>query len=143
MKRSAASQGKICGLRLTERQFSKWVNDQKQKFKLTHFDHPHYYRAKLSNDCRSRNRKGEVSSMRLYVSTVLVAMFLLTIPALAHHSFTSFWYTDRTVEITGIVKTVKLVNPHANMTVEVTEANGEKSLWSITSKGSVSALRQA
>jgi Family of unknown function (DUF6152) len=81
--------------------------------------------------------------MRLYVSTVLVAMFLLAIPALAHHSFTSFWYTDRTVEITGIVKTVKLVNPHANMTVEVTEANGEKSTWSITSKGSVSALRQA
>jgi hypothetical protein len=50
---------------------------------------------------------------------------------------------DRTVEITGIVKSVKLVNPHANMTVEVTEANGEKSIWSITSRGSVSALRQA
>ena len=81
--------------------------------------------------------------MKLYVSTVLVVMFLLSLPALAHHSFTSFWYTDRTVEITGTVKAVKLVNPHANMTVEVTEANGEKSIWSITSKGSVSALRQA
>lgn len=81
--------------------------------------------------------------MRLYVSAVLIVMFLLTVPALAHHSFTSFWYMDRTVEITGIVKSVKLVNPHANMTVEVTEANGETSIWSITSRGSVSALRQA
>lgn len=82
--------------------------------------------------------------MRLYVLAVLAVMFLvLTVPAVAHHSFTSFWYVDKTVEITGIVKTVKLVNPHANMTVEVTEANGEKSIWSITSKGSVSALRQA
>jgi hypothetical protein len=60
----------------------------------------------------------------------------------AHHSFNSFWYMDRTVEITGIVKSVKLVNPHANMVIEVTE-NGQKSLWSITSRGSVSALRDA
>lgn len=82
--------------------------------------------------------------MRSYISAVLAVMFLMvTVPALAHHSFTSFWYTDKTVEITGIVKSVKLVNPHANMTVEVTEANGEKAIWSITSKGSVSALRSA
>lgn len=80
--------------------------------------------------------------MRFYVSAALAVMFLmLTVPAVAHHSFTSFWYMDKTVEITGVVKSVKLVNPHANMTVEVTEANGEKSIWSITSRGSVSALR--
>ena len=79
--------------------------------------------------------------MRLFVSTVLVAVFLvLAIPAVAHHSFNTFWYMDRTVEITGVVKSVKLVNPHANMVVEVTEGAG-KSLWSITSRGSVSALR--
>jgi hypothetical protein len=48
---------------------------------------------------------------------------------------------DKTVEITGIVKSVKLVNPHANMVIEVTDASGTKSLWSITSRGSVSALR--
>ena len=80
--------------------------------------------------------------MRLCISALLVATFLmLAVPGFAHHSFTSFWYMDKTVEITGVVKTVKLVNPHANMTVEVTEANGEKSVWSITSRGSVSALR--
>jgi len=79
--------------------------------------------------------------MRLFVSTILVAVFLvLAIPAVAHHSFNTFWYMDRTVEITGVVKSVKLVNPHANMIVEVTEGAG-KSLWSITSRGSVSALR--
>jgi hypothetical protein len=78
------------------------------------------------------------------VSVFLVVMFLtLGAAAYAHHSFNSFWYMDKTVEITGVVKSVKLVNPHANMVVEVTEANGEKALWSITSRGSVSALRLA
>ena len=80
--------------------------------------------------------------MRHLVAAVLaVILVTLTVPLFAHHSFTSFWYMDRTVEITGVVKSVKLVNPHANMVVEVTESNGEKSLWSITSRGSVSALR--
>ena len=82
--------------------------------------------------------------MRFCVSALMVVLFLtLTVPSFAHHSFNSFWNMDKTVEITGIVKSVKLVNPHANMVVEVTEANGEKSLWSITSRGSVSALRSA
>ena len=82
--------------------------------------------------------------MRLLVSVLLAVMFLmLTVPVSAHHSFTSFWHTDKTVAIAGIVKSVRLVNPHANMVVEVTEANGQKSDWNITSKGSVSALRQA
>ena len=78
------------------------------------------------------------------VSAVLVVMFLiLGATSYAHHSFNSFWYMDKTVEITGIVKSVKLVNPHANMIIEVTDVNGQKSLWSITSRGSVSALRDA
>jgi hypothetical protein len=80
--------------------------------------------------------------MKRCFAALLVVVFLVpTLPAGAHHSFNTFWYMDKTVEITGVVKQVKLVNPHANMTIEVTEANGEKSLWSITSRGSVSALR--
>jgi hypothetical protein len=79
--------------------------------------------------------------MRLYAAAAAVAIFgLVTMPALAHHSFNTYWNMDKTVEITGVVKEVKLVNPHANMTIEVAE-NGQKVLWSITSRGSVSALR--
>ena len=79
--------------------------------------------------------------MRLYVSAALIVVFVvLAVPVLAHHSFNTYWYMDRTVEITGVVKSVKLVNPHANMIVEVTEG-AQKNLWSITSRGSVSALR--
>ena len=71
-----------------------------------------------------------------------VVLLMLAIPVSAHHSLTSFWDVDKTISITGIVKSVKLVNPHANMTVEVTDANGQKADWSITARGSVSLLRQ-
>jgi hypothetical protein len=79
--------------------------------------------------------------MRLYVSAALIVVFaLLAVPVFAHHSFNTYWYMDRTVEIEGVVKEVRLVNPHATMIVEVQEGN-TKNDWSITSRGSVSALR--
>jgi hypothetical protein len=81
--------------------------------------------------------------MKLGASVILaVGVLMAPISLSAHHSFVSFWHMDKTVTITGIVKSVKLVNPHANMVVEVTEANGQKSDWSITSRGSVSTLRR-
>jgi hypothetical protein len=82
--------------------------------------------------------------MKLSASALSAAIVILrlAIPVSAHHSLTSFWDTDKTATITGIVKSVKLVNPHANMIVEVTDANGQKSDWSITARGSVSLLRQ-
>ena len=80
--------------------------------------------------------------MKLRVSASLAAaVLLLAIPVSAHHSFVSFWHMDRTVTVTGVVKAVKLVNPHASMIIEVTEPNGQKSDWQITSRGSVSTLR--
>src|SRR4026207_298550 len=82
-------------------------------------------------------------NMKTLTVLFLVMFLMLGATTYAHHSFNSFWIMDKTVEITGIVKSVKLVNPHANMVIEVTEASGEKSLWSITSRGSVSALRAA
>lgn len=81
--------------------------------------------------------------MRVSTAALLAGMFLvLTLPAMAHHSFTNFWYMDRTVEITGIVKAVKLVNPHSELSIDVTE-NGETSTWYITSQATGSALRNS
>lgn len=71
------------------------------------------------------------------------ALLLAGIPALAHHSFTSFWYMDKTIEITGVVVSVKLVNPHPEMKIEVTEANGQKSIWSITGRATGSGILKA
>jgi hypothetical protein len=81
--------------------------------------------------------------MKLAASVLLATVILLcAIPVSAHHSLSSFWDTDKTAKITGIVKAVKLDNPHASMIVEVTDANGQKADWSIVARGSVSLLRQ-
>jgi len=72
-----------------------------------------------------------------------VAFLLVGIPALAHHSFTSFWYMDRSVEISGVVTSVKLVNPHPEMKVEVTEPSGTKSIWTITGRATGTGILKA
>jgi DNA/RNA endonuclease YhcR with UshA esterase domain len=75
-------------------------------------------------------------------ASLAVVVLMLTVPVSAHHSLATFWDVNKSISITGIVKSVKLVNPHANMIVEVTDASGQKSDWSIVARGSVSLLRQ-
>ena len=82
--------------------------------------------------------------MRTWTSVILAGTLLLAgIPALAHHSFTSFWYMDKTIEITGVVVSVKLVNPHPEIKIEVTEQDGQKSVWSVTGRATGSGILKA
>lgn len=82
--------------------------------------------------------------MRTSISVILTGALLLAgIPALAHHSFTSFWYMDKTIEITGVVLSVKLVNPHPEMKIEVTEGSGTKSIWNVTGRATGSGILKA
>lgn len=43
----------------------------------------------------------------------------------AHHSHASFYNLDEIVEITGVVKSFLLVNPHPEIVIEVTGSDGE------------------
>ncbi len=81
--------------------------------------------------------------MRVSNAAVWVVVLFAAIPALAHHSFTTFWHMDQTVRITGIVRSTWIINPHGELTVEVSEPNGETSLWYITSRGPAQATRRA
>ena len=49
----------------------------------------------------------------------------------AHHSVATFFDLDKTVEITGVVKEYRLVNPHMRMVMEVTR-DGQKETWTLT-----------
>ena len=82
--------------------------------------------------------------MRFYLSVVLAGLLLmLTIPVLAHHSAGAFWYTDKNVQVQGTVKSVKIINPHPEMVIEVTEANGQTATWRITGGGNASGMIRA
>ncbi len=78
--------------------------------------------------------------MRPYLLFLSTALFLLPMASVeAHHSASSFWHIDRTTVIEGVVKAVHMVNPHPEVVVEVTDANGEKSDWYLSGSGNASA----
>ena len=79
--------------------------------------------------------------MRLFMTVVSIGLFLtLSVVAEAHHSAVNFWFTDREVEIEGVVMEVKMVNPHPELVLEVTEPNGETSVWRISGGGHATGM---
>ena len=75
------------------------------------------------------------------VSTVVVGIVVCASrPVSAHHSFTSFWFMDKTEAIEGVVVELKMVNPHPTLKVEVTEPNGQKTVYTFTATATASAL---
>ena len=84
--------------------------------------------------------------MRKWTSLTLVSAFVVSLvfvaagPVSAHHSFTAFWYMDRMETIEGTVLQLRIVNPHPMLTVEVTDANGQKVVWTITARATATAL---
>ncbi len=78
--------------------------------------------------------------MRVYLLLLLTGLLLMPMVTVeAHHSASSFWHTDRTTVIEGVVKSVNIVNPHPEVIIEVTEPNGEKSDWYLSGSGNASA----
>ncbi len=79
--------------------------------------------------------------MRLFMTVVSIGLFLtLSVVAEAHHSAVNFWFTDREVEIEGVVLEVKMVNPHPELVLEVTEPNGETTVWRISGGGHATGM---
>ena len=62
-------------------------------------------------------------------------------PALAHHSFAMF-DRDNEIELVGVVKEFQWTNPHTWTQLEVTEADGTVTEWSIEG-GSPNGLRRS
>lgn len=63
--------------------------------------------------------------MRLWKLAVLgVAVTFLAGRAPAHHSQITFYKLDETVELTGVVKSFTLRNPHREIVMDVTESDG-------------------
>jgi hypothetical protein len=67
-------------------------------------------------------------------------MFLAAVTVDAHHSMPNFWFMDRTVEIEGTVQSVKIINPHPELVLDVTNPDGTKAVWRITGAGNASAM---
>ena len=69
--------------------------------------------------------------------TILVALGLV-LPARvahAHHSFSAVYDDKRSVTVTGVVTQFRFVNPHALMSIDVTDESGKVVTWIVEFAG--------
>jgi hypothetical protein len=65
---------------------------------------------------------------RVAIAAAAAAVALTATVGQAHHSIANFWDATKTISVTGVVKTVKLVNPHSEITLEET-VDGKPVKW--------------
>ena len=63
------------------------------------------------------------------VAAVAAFALLATVPLLAHHSFSSEYESAKVLTLTGKMVNFEWVNPHSWIHVEVTNADGSKTVW--------------
>jgi hypothetical protein len=75
------------------------------------------------------------------VVCVVLCGFMTAGSLLAHHSLAGVYDMKKEVELSGEVESVKFVNPHGSLTINVKSADGSSTPWILT-LGSATALAQ-
>jgi len=64
------------------------------------------------------------------VTAATIGITLLSVPlAYAHHSVAAGFDMNAEIEVTGTIKAMEFINPHARLFLEVEAANGEIETW--------------
>ena len=69
-----------------------------------------------------------------FLSLAAVTVYVLALPAWAHHSHGNYQMTEYTF-LEGMVKEVHWVNPHSWLYIEVLDADGQPKLWALETTG--------
>jgi hypothetical protein len=68
-------------------------------------------------------------------SALCAALLLCTALASAHHAFAPVYDGSKTVTVAGVVTAFRLINPHAQTLVEVTDEAGAAKSWEVEFDG--------
>jgi hypothetical protein len=82
--------------------------------------------------------------MKSSVSAALIAgtIALTVAPAMAHHNANAQWQTDKRLEITGVLKEVKDISPHAHWLFDIKDSSGKVDTWDFEAIGANALRRQ-
>ena len=72
---------------------------------------------------------------------VVLCGFMTAGSLLAHHSLAGVYDMKKEMEVPGEVESIKFVNPHGSLTINVKNADGSSTPWVLT-LGSATALAQ-
>lgn len=78
-----------------------------------------------------------------HVLTMLraVAVFAISLPLHAHHSFPAHYFADSMIDIQGVVVDFLWRNPHSFIVVDVTDDAGEMVRWSVEWNNTIMMMR--
>ena len=68
---------------------------------------------------------------KLAIGLACAILFVASVPAWAHHAFSSEFDVKRPIHFTGVITKVELVNPHAWFHVDVKGSDGKVTSWMI------------
>src|SRR5262249_14534658 len=72
--------------------------------------------------------------LRAPLFAVLLVMICAT-AGISHHAFSPVYDDQRVITVTGVVTQFKFVNPHAMMSMDVTDASGKVTKWTVEFAG--------
>jgi hypothetical protein len=73
--------------------------------------------------------------MRLTIAFVVIALARTVTPAAGHHAFSPVYDEKRTITVEGVVTQFRFVNPHATMSMDVTDKSGKTVKWVVEFAG--------
>ena len=62
---------------------------------------------------------------------IAAGLAIAAVPAIAHHSLLAVFDEEQTVTLKGVVSKVEWVNPHVYLSIDVPDAAGKVTTWSI------------
>lgn len=81
-------------------------------------------------------------NFRLAATSATLALFVVVIPVLAHHSVQAQFDLNKPITLTGKVTKVEWINPHSYLLMEVTDDKGNAKRWAFEMAGP-GALRKS